>query len=86
MGITDRDRNEWAHSAVTQEFLAGLSESKLETMLTWSKEGYTQETAEGTLQANAKALGGVAVLDQVIDLIEEYKTLGEDKDVEMVPV
>jgi hypothetical protein len=84
MAVTDRDRQEWAHSPVTQEFLAGLSESKLETMLTWSREGYTQDTAEGTLQANAKALGGVAVLDQVVELVESYKGLGVDNSVEMV--
>lgn len=86
MNVKDRDRREWAFHPVTQEFLAGLRESKQESLELWAREGYTQSTPEGTLQANAKALGGVSVLDQTIDLIEGYKELDDTAGVEMVAV
>ena len=39
----------------------------------WSREGYTAGTAELTLAANAKALGGLSVVVQSIELIEGYQ-------------
>jgi hypothetical protein len=68
--ITDTMRQAWARDPVTQEFLGGLRESKQETMELWAREAYVAEKPENTLQANAKALGGVALLDKLIVGIE----------------
>jgi hypothetical protein len=70
MQITDTMRQAWARDPVTQEHLRNLHASKQETMELWAREGYIGETGEVTLQANAKALGGVAALNQLIDGIE----------------
>lgn len=69
--IQPADRQEWHSHPVTKEFLALLRESRKETLETWSREGYIGDSAEQSAQRNAKALGGVQVLQQVIDQIEE---------------
>lgn len=77
MGITARDKEEWYHHPVTQQFLQGLVSDRYATMETWARQGYTAETPEKTVQANATALGGVEVLAQVIDLIEDCRNAVE---------
>ena len=69
--ITDAQRQEWARMDVTREFLANLHASRQETMQAWAREGYVQETGEGTLMANAKALGGIDCLNKLIEQLEE---------------
>ena len=59
----------------TEAFLQMLKESRQETMETWACKGFVGDTAEATAAQNAAALGGVQVLDQVIDRIE---TQGEE--------
>lgn len=61
---------EWAQHPVTQFLLSRLKSAKQETMEAWAQEKFVGETIEKTYGENAKALGGLAVLDQVIDLIE----------------
>lgn len=58
---------------MTQEFLWLLKESRQETLECWAKEGYTGDSAEQSALANAKALGGVNLLGQVIDRITAMK-------------
>ena len=69
MEITAQDRKNWVHHSVTQELLVHLREAKQETMGTWAVEGYVGKTGEETLLQNATALGGMRVLDQVIEII-----------------
>lgn len=70
-GILDAERREWKQHPVTQEFLANLKASKQEAMEAWAASAYVGETAELTLAANTAALGGVKLLQQVIDSIED---------------
>lgn len=78
MNLLQADRQEWAAHPVTQAFLKTLRESRQETLESWAKEAYIGETAEQSGHRNAKALGGVNVLDQVIELIEDHAK--EDSD------
>ena len=80
MVIQSQDREEWAHHPVTQEFLKGLIEARQQTLEVWAREGYVAETGEKTLQANAKALGGVDLLTQTIELIEGYTQVADDNE------
>lgn len=48
-----------------------LKGSKQETLDNWSKGQYCGDSAEQGMMRNAKALGGVDVLDQVIERLEE---------------
>lgn len=84
MAITQQDRREWAHHPVTQEFLKDLLESKAQTLDVWARGGYTAPTMAATVVSNANALGGVSVLQQLIEKIGDYQAL-EDSSVELVP-
>jgi hypothetical protein len=72
MQILPRDKQEWFHHPVTQVFLQELRETRQESLEAWAREVFTGATAEATAMSNAKALGGMDVLKQVIDLLEEH--------------
>jgi hypothetical protein len=73
--ITDRDKQEWAHHHVTQEFLAMLQETRQSTMEAWARGNYTSGKSEETVQKNAEAIGAVGMLDQCVEVINSYKEL-----------
>lgn len=62
---------------MTQEFLQKLVRSRQETLEVWAREGYITDSADRSALANAKALGGVFVLDQIIDIIKESDTAND---------
>lgn len=70
-GILDAERLEWKQHPVTREFLANLKASRQEAMEAWAAGAYVGETADLTLAANTAALGGVKLLSQVIESIED---------------
>ena len=72
IGLTHEDMTRWAHQPETQKFLADLQTSKQETMEIWARCGFAS-----TSEANAKALGGVDVLAQIIEVIEGLTAKGE---------
>lgn len=67
---------DWAQHPATQQLLKDLRESKQATMESWAGRAYVGESLEETALKNATALGGVQVLDQIIDIIEA-KAMGE---------
>ena len=71
--IHQEDRKEWYHNPVTQEFLQMLKSDEQDGMEAWAAEAFTGPTVEATAMANAKALGGMNMLRQVIDLVESFK-------------
>ena len=79
--LTQADRKQWAHSPVTEEFLTGLQESKQEAMEAWAKEAFIGSDMAATAQMNATAIGGIRVLDQLIEVITEYRQ-SPDEDIE----
>jgi hypothetical protein len=44
----------------------------MEALENWGNEHFVLETAEMTLQANAKALGGVQAVAETIDVLTDY--------------
>jgi hypothetical protein len=72
MVIQDMERESWAFHPVTQEFLMFLKDSRQEAMEAWAAEAFVGKDAQATTQSNAKALGGVNALLQVIEIIESY--------------
>lgn len=75
MVIQDRDRKEWAHHPVTQEFLSNLKETRQGTLEAWGSGNLTRASIDETVQVNSEAIGGVSVLTQTINIIEEWQTL-----------
>ena len=64
---------EWARSRGTRAFLAQLQDTEQETLVAWGNGAYIAETGQETLQYNAKALGGLDMLKQVIKRIQELQ-------------
>jgi hypothetical protein len=71
--LTDQDREDWYFNPVTKEFLANLEATRLETMEAWAAGQFVSGEPTVTLQYNATALGGIKLLDQLIELIASYK-------------
>lgn len=81
MALTQADRSQWAHNPVTEEFLTSLKASKQEAMEAWAKEAFIGSDMAATAQMNATAIGGIRVLDQLIEVIIEYRE-SPDEDIE----
>jgi len=61
---------EWRHHPATQAFLWDLRARVQEGKDTWASQGLQRETAIETAMVNARALGGVQVLQTLISFIE----------------
>jgi len=61
---------EWRQLDATKAFLADLENRVEEGKDTWARQGYLQETVEGTAIANAKALGGMEILQTLISFLK----------------
>ena len=71
--LSPQDKDQWARSLATAGFVMELQEAIQVTKDNWAAGHYTGETAEQTMMLNVQALSGVAVLQQVLNLIEERK-------------
>jgi len=76
--ITAAERQAWASSPVGEEFFRNLVESRQETLECWAREGYITDSAERSALQNAKALGGIALLDQLISQLQVMKDMSND--------
>lgn len=68
MNVNEQDMARWAHQPETQKFLSDLVDSRQSTMEAWGRGAFS-----GAELSNAKALGGVDVLTQIIDMIVGLK-------------
>ena len=60
---------------MTQEFLSSLKETRQGTLEAWGRGAMTRASIDETVQVNSEAVGGVSVLSQTIDIIEEWQAL-----------
>ena len=72
MAITQRDRQEWFHSPVTQDLLKGLTVDRQAILEEWAHQAFVSDSRDITLHVNAAALGSVKMLDSVIEVIDSY--------------
>ncbi len=63
----------WCKHPVTQSLMMSLYGDMAGYFEAWSNGDYTSETAEGTVQKNSKALGGVAAIESMLAWIEDAK-------------
>lgn len=73
MATTEQDKAEWALSEVTCQFLMQLRESRANAMEAWANEAFIGLSAEQGQLQNATAIGGVRVLNDLIEQIEELQ-------------
>lgn len=78
--VTQQDKAEWYRNPVTQELLKELRETVQETKDNWEAGIYVGESLEQGALQNAKALGGLQVLNEVIGVIEECKEKAREGD------
>jgi len=62
---------EWKQHPATQAFLRDLKDREAEGKATWAAQQYQKETLEASALANATALGGMQLLQSLIDYFEE---------------
>ena len=61
----------WKKQPETQEVFLFLEQLKRKILEAWANGSYTTESGDGTLQANAKAIGNVQALDEILTLTYE---------------
>lgn len=71
--VTQQDKAEWYRNSVTQELLKELRETAEYTKERWENEDFIGESLEQGALQNAKALGGLKALREVIGVIEDCK-------------
>lgn len=54
-----------------EKVVAELTEVRKEILEAWASGRFTEESSDGTIQMNAKWIGKVEMLDEVIELIKE---------------
>lgn len=64
---------DWKQNAVTQHFLKTLKEDRDNIIESWAAGDYTSDSADGTTQLNAKALGNLHALENVISTLKDYQ-------------
>lgn len=68
--VNDDEIREWRHLDATKAFLADLRERVSEGKDSWASQLYQKDSLEATALANAKALGGMQVLQTLIEFLE----------------
>ena len=68
--LTEAEVQEWRAYPATKAFLVDLRSRVREGQQDWAAEAYQRETATQTAVANAKALGGIQVLQALIQFLE----------------
>lgn len=64
---------EWKSLPQTEAFFRHLKGLRQDLLEAWSDGTFTAESVEGTAQLNAKALGYVEMIDQIVNL-EDFDT------------
>lgn len=67
---------EWKSLPQTEAFFRHLHSLRQQTLEAWADGRFTDASVEGTAQLNAKMLGYVELIDQIINL-EEIETHDE---------
>jgi hypothetical protein len=63
--------SEWLLQPMTVAYMSYLKELKRSTMEDWAAGLYTAESAEGTAQKNAVALGQIRLIEDLLTLTVE---------------
>lgn len=71
--VTAEEMQDWAQSNRTAVFVEYLKNQLQTAKDDWAREQFVGSSMEETCAMDAKALGGVSVLQQTIDLIDEMK-------------
>lgn len=76
LNAQQQEWQEWQHHPQTKELLNRLQQARQETCHNWSKGEFIGDSLEEMALRNAKALGGISVLDQIIDIVTGEENVG----------
>lgn len=62
------DFNDWLNNPVTQSLMTKLTMVRLNAMEDWAQERFVGVDANDTERKTAKALGAIAIIDQILSL------------------
>lgn len=65
-----QEKQDWATSRAAKVFEEDLRTARQEAMEAWANDVYTAGTAEASMQKNAFALGGVRIIDQILEKLD----------------
>lgn len=77
--VSQFDLDEWKKSSLTRSLKLLLQGDRALILDQWSSGAFTSESADGTAQANAKALGELHAIERVLEHIEELELTEYDK-------
>lgn len=69
--MTPQEIQSWKQHPVTEAFIAALDERKRTLQDSWSAGQFTGKSTDETAQMNAKAIGQVQMLDDILQSIED---------------
>lgn len=67
--VTKEEVGQWRDHPVTRALLADMVSRQTEAAQIWANKGYQRETAEATAMANSEALGGMQVLQSMVEFL-----------------
>ena len=82
--VTDKDRREWAFHPVTQELLQTLLNSRAEAQENWARERFCDSDPHAAAVKNAAAIGGIRVVDQMLGMVQDFKNITDDGQLELI--
>ncbi len=79
--VNKAEADAWLKHPCTRSLVNALKGDMYRIITEWMNSGYAEKGAEATAQLNAKALGKIQTIDEIIEQIEDIGTLemkGED--------
>lgn len=71
--ISATEAEQWFHHPLTRELVDEVKQARQLIVDKWTAGQYTTETAEGTSQKNAQALGNIEMADEVVQWVEDIQ-------------
>ena len=68
--VSPEEVGQWREHRVTLALLADLQARRTDAVVNWGQKAFQRDTAEATAMANAEALGGVQVLQTLIEFLQ----------------
>ena len=86
--VNKAEADAWLKHPCTRSLVNSLKGDMYRIIVEWMNSGYAEKSAEATAQLNAKALGKIQTIDEIIEQIDDIGRLemkGEEYDTSTGP-
>ncbi len=73
--VNKAEADAWLKHPCTRSLVNSLKGDMYNIITEWMSNGYAEKRAEATAQLNAKALGKIQTIDEIIETIDDIGTL-----------